>query len=120
MLLEVVGIEKKFSNGFLRPRKTVLNKINFALPKGSTTGFIGVNGSGKTTTLKCILGFIFADAGQIFFDSRQMTLEQFRKQVGYLPERPYFYDFLTAEEFLAFHWEISGGGPGFQEKKIKF
>ena len=117
MLLDVIGIEKKFSSGLFKAPKSVLKKVSFALPNGTTTGFIGVNGSGKTTTLKCILGFIFADAGQVLFDSGRLSVEKFRSQMGYLPERPYYYDFLTADEFLAFHWEISGAGQGFHEKK---
>jgi ABC-2 type transport system ATP-binding protein len=117
MLLEVRNLKKSFSSELFRPRRQVLKDVHFSLPKSSTTGFIGVNGSGKTTSLKCILGFIFPDEGEILFNEGRETLAQFRNRIGYLPERPYFYDFLTADEFLRFHWDLSGGGGGFCERR---
>ena len=117
MLLQVQNLNKSFSSELFKPSKQVLKGVGFSLPAHTTTGFIGVNGSGKTTSLKCLLGFIFPDHGKITFDDGKQTLEQFRHRLGYLPERPYFYDFLTAEEFLRFHWELSGGGAGFQERR---
>lgn len=117
MLLRVHGLEKSFKPDLFKPAKKVLKGVGFELPRGSTTGFIGVNGSGKTTSLKCLLGFIFPDAGRFEFDEGRKSFDQFRQSLGYLPERPYFYDFLTAEEFLKFHWDLSGGGAGFQERK---
>jgi ABC-2 type transport system ATP-binding protein len=117
MLVRVQGLEKSFKPDVFRPAKKALKEVAFSLPKGSATGFIGVNGAGKTTTLKCLLGFLSPDQGQIEFDSGRQNFDQFRKYLGYLPERPYFYDFLTTVEFLKFHWELSGGGPGFVDRK---
>lgn len=119
MLVTVRNLSKSFRPDFFRAPRQVLKGIEFSLPQGSTTGFIGVNGSGKTTTLKCLLGFIFPDAADFEFDSGRKSFDQFRAHLGYLPERPYYYEFLTAEEFLRFHWELSGGGPGFAERKMQ-
>lgn len=117
MILEVRQLRKSFSTDFWRPRREVLRGVSFRLPAGTTTGFIGVNGSGKTTSLKCILGFIFPERGEVLFDSGKQSLDVFKARLGYLPERPYFYDFLSAEEFLRFHWDLSGGGGGFAERR---
>lgn len=115
MILSVRDLKKSFSPELFKPARRVLKGVSFELPRGTTTGFIGVNGSGKTTSLKCILGFIFPDSGEVRFEGGA-DLEGFRRRLGYLPERPYFYDFLTAEEFLGFHWDLSGGGGGFRDR----
>ena len=79
----------------------------------------GPNGAGKTTLLKIILGFIFPNSGEVFFhpDWGKKREDIFR-HIGYLPERPYFYEFLTAKEFLKFHWDLTGGGQGFEEASV--
>jgi len=115
MGLLVKNLEKSFKTGFLGKKKKILKNLSFEVADQKTTGFIGVNGAGKTTSLKCILGFIRPDQGEIsFFGEKQLTKEV-KSKIGYLPERPYFYEFLTAKEFLKFHWDLTGGGLGFDE-----
>lgn len=114
MLLQVRHLTKSFRSDFLQKPKVVLHDISFDLVKSKATGFIGVNGAGKTTTLKCLLGFLFPDSGQIQW---QDAGQDFRKKLGYLPERPYYYEFITADEFLHFHWNLSGAGPGFEQAR---
>lgn len=88
--------------------KLILKGISFAIPSNSLTGFIGVNGAGKTTTIKSVLDFIHPSSGSVeFFGSRGLS-ESTRKRIGFMPERPYFYDFLTGQEFLALHWQLRG------------
>ncbi len=111
--LIVRDLEKTFLDGFWRTKKKVLKKVSFQVAAGQTTGFVGVNGSGKTTSLKCILNFIFPEQGEILFFDNQTIGPKVKSQIGYLPERPYYYDFLTAEEFLKFHWRLAGKGQGF-------
>ena len=67
--------------------------------------FRSPNGAGKTTSIKCALEFIFADAGEILFFNEKLSLEH-RKKIGFLPERPFFQEFLTAQEFLKLHWKL--------------
>lgn len=89
-------------------RKQLLKAISFSVEKGSTTGFVGVNGAGKTTTLKSILGFLRIDSGNIKYFGESDFNANVRSRIGFMPERPYFYEFLTGREFLALHWELQG------------
>ncbi|PIS11376.1 MAG: ABC transporter ATP-binding protein [Bdellovibrio sp. CG10_big_fil_rev_8_21_14_0_10_47_8] len=115
-MLKVQGLTKAFKTQLLSPAQVVLTDLSFDIQGQRTTGFVGVNGAGKTTALKCILGFIHPDQGQIsFFDQGPLTSEM-KSQIGYLPERPYYYDFLTALQFLKFHWDLTGGGAGFEQR----
>lgn len=108
------NISKSFPVGFWGKPKQVIFDANFEIKKGEVTGFVGSNGSGKTTLLKLGLGFIFPTQGEISYPVSG-SYNEFRKSLGYLPERPYYYDFLSAREFLKLHWDISGGGAGFFE-----
>lgn len=105
--IQVRNLNKSFKKSFYEKRKQVLKDVSFDVPKNKTTGFVGNNGSGKTTSLKCIFEFIFKDSGEVLFFNEKMN-PKIRKKIGYLPERPYLYEFLTAEEFLKFHLKLSG------------
>lgn len=86
----------------------MLDNVAFNIPKGAVTGFVGNNGSGKTTTIKCIFDFVKPDVGEIFFFEEKFEKFQ-RSRLGYLPERPYLYEFLKAEDFLRLHWRLCYG-----------
>lgn len=116
--LQVEGLRKTFPGELFKPSREILKGLNFQVKKGLITGFVGANGSGKTTTLKCVLGFIHSDAGKIsFFDQtpEQSAKLDFRTRIGFFPERPYLYEFLSAREFLKLHWDLSGGGADFEK-----
>lgn len=105
-LLQVSGLKKTYSRGFI-PRKTeVLKGLQFAVPAGTITGFLGANGAGKTTTMRCVLGLDYPDEGQIQFFGQPLTVEG-RRRIGFLPERPYFYEHLTGVEFLEFYANLT-------------
>lgn len=104
--IEVLNLNKSFKKSVFEKTKQVLKNVSFDVPKNKTTGFVGNNGSGKTTSIKCIFEFIFKDSGEVRFFNQSMSPE-IRKKIGYLPERPYLYEFLTAEEFLKFHLDLS-------------
>ena len=104
--IEVKNLNKSFKKSVFEKKKQVLKNVSFYVPKNKTTGFVGNNGSGKTTSIKCIFEFIFKDSGEVLFFNEKMSADT-RKKVGYLPERPYLYEFLTAEEFLKFHLDLS-------------
>ncbi len=106
-ILEVKNITKKFRSDFYKKPQTVLKGITFNVEQGQFVGFIGPNGAGKTTSIKCILEFVFADSGEIKFFGEKLNLEH-KKRIGFLPERPFFQEFLTGIEFLKLHWNLTG------------
>jgi ABC-2 type transport system ATP-binding protein len=106
-VLEIRNITKKFKTDFYKKPQSVLNGVSFSVDKGQFVGFIGPNGAGKTTTIKCMLEFVFADSGEILFFEEKFNLEH-RRKIGFLPERPFFQEFLTGIEFLKLHWNLSG------------
>lgn len=100
-------------------KKQILHDVSFEIPKGSVTGFVGVNGAGKTTSIKAILGFLNYQSGQINYFGEPGLTANVKERLGYLPERPYFYEYLTGREFLGFHWELQGKkkGPEFLKRE---
>jgi ABC-2 type transport system ATP-binding protein len=110
-VLKVEQLKKTYRLGITRslfPKKQeVLKGLNFEVKQGQTVGFLGGNGAGKTTTLKCVLGLAFPDSGEITFFGNQKLSNDVKRRVGFLPERPYFYDYLTGREFLQFYAQVS-------------
>ncbi len=106
-LLEVHKLQKSFKRHFWSERKTVLDGVSFKIPSGKITGFLGANGAGKTTTMKCILGLIFPESGEITYFGQSKLTPALKRKIGFLPERPYFYSYLTGMEFLTFYGQIS-------------
>lgn len=105
--LIVEDLKKSFKKGILSKEQAVLKGVSFKVRPGCVTGFLGANGAGKTTTMKCILGLIFPDSGKVtYFDSKELNSAT-KSRIGFLPERPYFYSYLTGYEFLKFYGEIS-------------
>ncbi len=104
---KLFSLEKEIEKGFKSFEKKVLEQIDFSISKAGTTGFLGANGSGKTTTLQCILGLIPFDSGDVSFFDGQPLSQSILKKIGFLPEQPYFYDYLTGEELLIFYGQLS-------------
>lgn len=104
--LEIEGLTKSIQIDFYKKPQQVLKKINLTVREGCFTGLIGPNGAGKTTTVKCVMNFIFPDQGKIkYFGSD--NAEAAKQKIGFLPERPYFQEFLTGLEFLKVQWDLS-------------
>lgn len=102
------NITKVFKTELLAQPFVALKEVSFEIPEGSMVGFLGANGAGKTTSLKIIMDFIRPTSGQVVFKkSMGSSREEIFRKIGYLPERPYFYQNLTGEEFLHFMGEIS-------------
>lgn len=101
-ILKVKSLSKSFKEHFWSKQNLVLDNLSFSIPKGSAVGFLGSNGSGKTTTFKCIMNFIKKDSGKVLFFNKALTLEN-KRRIGFLPERPKFYEEFTAEEILYFY-----------------
>jgi ABC-2 type transport system ATP-binding protein len=100
--LEIKNVHKSFASNFLIKRYHILKGIDIGVEKGEIYGFLGPNGAGKTTTMKCILGLITPDSGEISILGQPANRTESRRHIGFLPEQPYFYDYLTPEELLMF------------------
>lgn len=87
---------------------TVLSDVSFSVREGEIFGFLGHNGAGKTTTMKILLGLLGATGGRMELLGAPVTDVSVHARLGYLPEAPYFYDYLTAEEFLCFYGRLAG------------
>lgn len=108
-MINFKNVTKIFKSDLLSQPFVALDKVDFKIPAGSMVGFLGANGAGKTTSLKIIMDFIRPTSGEVEFDKNILgsnRMEVF-KNIGFLPERPYFYPNLTGEEFLTFMGDIS-------------
>ena len=104
--LRIENLHKSFKTGFLLKRKKILKGISLSVDRGEIFGYLGPNGAGKTTTLKCVLGLIFPEEGKIDLFGRPHLETVGKARTGFLPENPYFYDYLTASEFLRFYSQL--------------
>ena len=117
-LLEVKDLYKSFQGDFFSPKKSVLKGVSFSLKEGEAYGFLGANGSGKSTTFKCLLNFIKKDSGEIKFFGSDLNLK-LKSQIGFLPEKPLFHEELKAEEQLKFYLSLIRPLDSSGEKAIK-
>src|SRR5882724_92064 len=99
--IEIENLTKEYPFGFLHlKKKTSLEGLNMQVEMGEVFGFIGPNGAGKSTTIKLLMGLIFPTAGTARILGKPISDVEMHKDIGYLPEQPYFYDYLTAAEVL--------------------
>src|SRR5205809_5948021 len=109
-VIEIDRLTKEYEAGFLRKRKNrALDTLSLKVEKGQIFGFLGANGAGKTTTLKLLMRLIFPTSGTARILGRDISDVSMHARIGYLPENPYFYDYLTAREFLNYCGELFGG-----------
>jgi ABC-2 type transport system ATP-binding protein len=107
--IEILGLEKTYSVGFWRKRpKCALKPLHLAVEEGEVFGFLGPNGAGKTTTLKMLVGLAFPTGGTARILGMELDDPKMKAQIGFLPEQPYFYDYLTAKELLKYYGQLSG------------
>jgi len=107
--IEILGLEKTYMVGFWRKRpKRALQPLHLTVEDGEIFGFLGPNGAGKTTTLKMLMGLVFPTAGTARILGKEWTDPEVKAQIGFLPEQPYFYDYLTAHELLDYYGQLSG------------
>ena len=100
IVLRADGLAKTFHLGFLRKRVEAVREASFDVQRGEIFGYLGPNGSGKTTTLKMLMGLVFPSRGRAEVLGRPVPNRNAKRKLGYLPESPYFYDYLAPEEFL--------------------
>ncbi len=114
----VEGLVKDYHSGFGLRAKRVLRGVSFTVREGEIFGFVGPNGAGKTTTLKVLMGLIRADAGRATVLGHDVRETEYRNQVGFLPEAPYFYDYLTGREFLHFYARVCGVSRSSRSRRV--
>ena len=110
-VLEIKNLEKSFGD------KAVLCGLDLSVPEHSIFGFVGRNGSGKTTTMKVVLGLLAADGGEIYVAGERVVYGQTEtnRHIGYLPDVPEFYSFMTAKEYL----RLCGESMNMEKEQIE-
>lgn len=106
VVIQVEDLRKSFRSGFLKRRIPGIDGVSFSVSRGTAFALIGHNGAGKTTTINCILDLVHADGGQISIMGKSHREPGSRAQVGYLPERPYFFEHLSGRELLNFYAKL--------------
>ncbi|MCJ7679421.1 MAG: ABC transporter ATP-binding protein [Candidatus Aminicenantes bacterium] len=106
--LKIDSLHKTFQTGFIPKRKKILKGISLSVDEGKIFGYLGPNGAGKTTTIKCLLNLISPDRGTIEILGFPHHSIKARSHLGFSPENPYFYDYLSAGEFLDFYGRLFG------------
>lgn len=114
-MLTVKDVKKSFGS------KSVVEGLSFSIPENSIFGFIGENGAGKTTTMKMILGLMKTDQGEIYVNGEKVIYGNTptNKVIGYLPDVPEFYSYMTPREYLRFCGDISGLDPRETKNRVE-
>ncbi len=113
--IEIQNLRKVFRLGLRLKKVEAVRGISFTVPKGAVFGFLGPNGAGKTTTIKMLTGLIHPTSGNARLLDEAIGTSSIRMKLGYLPEHPYFYDYLTGFETLMFY----GGLFGIDRKTLR-
>ena len=114
----VTGLTKVFPVPFRRQSIVALRDLDLQVKPGEVYGLLGPNGSGKSTTLKVVLGLVSPTRGQTEIFGRNSRLVESREAVGFLPENPYFYKFLTGTETLRFFGQLCGLSGASLKKRV--
>jgi ABC-2 type transport system ATP-binding protein len=117
--IQIEELTKEYAVGFWRPRPyRALDRLTLAIDVGEVFGFLGPNGAGKTTTLKLLMQLIFPTSGRAEILGRPAGDVATRRRIGYLPENPYFYDYLTAEELLTYFAQLLDVPAGDRRRRV--
>lgn len=117
-MIQVEDLQKTYRSGFLLRPKKALSGVSFHVPKGVIYGFIGPNGAGKSTTIKLLTGLLRKDSGKILVGGREPSDVESRRHLGYSPEQPYFYDYLTGRELMRFYGRLCGLSGSLLEERV--
>jgi ABC-2 type transport system ATP-binding protein len=117
--IEINHLSKDYAVGFWKKQlRPALKPLDLAVHAGEAFGFLGPNGAGKTTTLKLLMGIIYPTSGSATILGKPYLDPEVRRKVGFLPEQPYFYDYLSAPELLDYYAGLSGMPPDERKKRI--
>jgi ABC-2 type transport system ATP-binding protein len=117
LVVETRSLTKVYRDFWGRKKKTALNALDLKIYKGEIFGLLGPNGSGKTTTIKLLLGLLFPTAGDAFVFGEPAAKVEKNERIGYLPEESYLYRFLNAEETLDFYGRLFDIDPDVRRKR---
>jgi len=118
--IETQNLTKEYPHGFLHlKRKTSLENLTMQVEDGEVFGFLGPNGAGKSTTIKLLMGIIFPTAGSAQILGKPVSDVSMHRDIGYLPEQPYFYDYLTAAEVLDYFARFHGFGAAERRERVQ-
>ncbi len=108
-IVEINNLTKDYETGFWRKKKVrALDDLTLTVKSGQIFGFLGGNGAGKTTTIKILMSLLFPSAGNAKILGREISDSSMHSSIGYCPENPYFYDYLTALELMNYFGELFG------------
>jgi ABC-2 type transport system ATP-binding protein len=110
-MIEIKNLKKTYG-GHL-----IVDNLSLRIPSGSIVGFLGANGAGKTTTLKMIVGITSPDSGNILIDGKPVSDTDIKRNIGFMPELPSFYEYLSGKEFLVFCNTLAQGKDDFERKE---
>ena len=117
-VVQIDNLTKDYDVGFWRRRKVrALDGLSLHVNEGEIFGFLGANGAGKTTTLKLLMRLMFPTSGKARILGRDISDLTMHNHIGYLPENPYFYDYLTAREFLDYCGRLFGSAPAARKQR---
>ncbi len=118
--IETQNLTKEYPHGFLHlKRKTSLENLTMQVEDGEVFGFLGPNGAGKSTTIKLLMGIIFPTAGSAQILGKPVNEVSMHRDIGYLPEQPYFYDYLTAAEVLDYFARFHGFSATERKERVQ-
>ncbi len=117
-VIELSSLKKSFHGHLGIGRTLAVDGLSLSVEQGEIFGLLGPNGAGKTTTLKMMLGLIRPDGGSVRLFGRPPGDAATRRRLGFLPENPYFYDYLTAAEFLDLYGRLQGLGAAERKRTV--
>ncbi|HEX7287010.1 MAG TPA: ABC transporter ATP-binding protein [Candidatus Angelobacter sp.] len=119
LAIQIQGLSKAYPVGFWKKQlRPALTGLDLSVECGETFGFLGPNGAGKTTTLKLLMGIIFPTSGSAQILGKDINDPEIKRKIGFLPEQPYFYDYLSAPELLDYYAGLSGVSSADRAKRV--
>src|SRR5262245_60715744 len=119
VIVETRKLTKVYRDFWGRQKKVALRALNLQIYRGEIFGLLGPNGSGKTTTIKLLLGLLFPSEGEAFVFGEPGAAVGKNERIGYLPEESYLYRFLNAEETLDFYGRLFNLAPGDRQRRAQ-
>src|ERR1700679_969764 len=117
--IEIEQLTKDYPVGFWRKKmRRSLDHLTLQVEEGESFGFLGPNGAGKTTTMKLMMGLIFPTSGTARVRGRSLDDVRMHREIGYMPEQPYFYDYLTARELLGYFARFFGYNAAQRDERV--